>query len=378
MNIKIKKEPKYKVIKTEVPIDTTKTILKKEKPEIIDLTEVKKLFKDPKFALLSKDKLKKKLEEENKALKTKDIDDFYDKLEINQLTKIQKKKVFNSVFAYYPGGTYQIDIIVYNKYEIHKYKYILVVIDVYSRYVQVRALTNRENPNIIKNIISIFETIGYPFRIQCDNEFKTKEFIDLMSKYNIKLSFSDPHEINKNAIVERANRTIRDLLKKYRLLYNDYNWPKYIDNLIDIYNNTYHKTIADIPYNIWNNLNYNQQTIIQKPVEYKIGDMVRIVKVKELFGKADEIIHSKDVYKAMKVNKNNITLDNGYNYKPYELIKVNDIIYLDNNDDKKEELENQIFQKEQKIKRELNKIGMNENNIINVKRDRKAINRLGF
>ena len=59
MNIKIKKEPKYKVIKTEVPIDETKTILKKERPEIIDLTEVKKLFKDPKFALLSKDKLKR-------------------------------------------------------------------------------------------------------------------------------------------------------------------------------------------------------------------------------------------------------------------------------------------------------------------------------
>ena len=195
-------------------IDETKTILKKEKPEIIDLTEVKKLFKDPKFALLSKDKLKKKLEEENKALKTKVIDDFYDKLEINQLTKIQKKKVFNCVFAYYPGDAYQMDIIVYNKYEIHKYEYILVVIDVYSRYVQVRALTNRENPNIIKNIIFIFETIGYQFRIQCDNEFRTKEFIDLMSKYNVKLSFSDPHEINKNAIVERANRTIRIIIQK--------------------------------------------------------------------------------------------------------------------------------------------------------------------
>ena len=278
-----KKEQKYKIIKTEVPIDDAKPIIKKEKKEIIDLTEVKKLFKDPKFALLSKDKLKKKLEEDNKALKTKDIDDFYDKLEINQLTKVQKKKVFNSVIAYYPGDAYQMDIIVYHKYEIHKYKYILVVIDVYSRYVQVRAMTNRENPNIIKNVISIFNDMGYPFRIQSDNEFKTKEFIDLMAKYNVKLPFSDPHEINKNAIVERANRTIRDLLKKYRLLYYDYNWPKYIDDLIDIYNNTYHKTIGDTPYNIWNNLNYNQQTIIQKPVEYKVGDMVRIVKVKELF-----------------------------------------------------------------------------------------------
>ena len=372
----IKKETKYKIIKTEVPIDDAKPIIKKEKPEIIDLIEVKKLFKDPKFALLSKDKLKKKLEEENKALKTKDIDDFYDKLEINQLTKIQKKKVFNSVISYYPGDAYQMDIIVYNKYEIHKYKYILVVIDVYSRYVQVRAMTNRENPNIIKNLLSIFEIMGYPYRLQSDNEFKTKEFIDLMAKSNVKLSFSDPHEINKNALVERFNRTLRDLLKKYRLLYHDYNWPTYIDDLIDIYNNTYHKTIEDTPYNIWNNLNYNQQTIIQKPVEYKVGDMVRIVKVKELFGKADEIIHSKEIYKVMKVNKNNITLDNGYSYKPYELIKANDIIYLDYNNDKKEELENQIFQKEQKIKRELKKVGVDKKNIIDVKRERKAINRL--
>ena len=35
MNIKIKKEPKYKVIKTEVPIDETKTILKKKNPKLL-------------------------------------------------------------------------------------------------------------------------------------------------------------------------------------------------------------------------------------------------------------------------------------------------------------------------------------------------------
>ena len=39
-----KKEQKYKVIKTEVSLDN-KPIIKKEKPEIIDLTEIKELFK---------------------------------------------------------------------------------------------------------------------------------------------------------------------------------------------------------------------------------------------------------------------------------------------------------------------------------------------
>ena len=55
----IKNEQKYKIIKTEIPIDDKKPIIKKEKPEIIDLTEVKELFKQPQYSLLSKDKLKK-------------------------------------------------------------------------------------------------------------------------------------------------------------------------------------------------------------------------------------------------------------------------------------------------------------------------------
>ena len=55
-----KKEAKYKVIKTEVSLDN-KPIIKKEKPEIIDLTEIKELFKNPEYALLSKEKLKKKI-----------------------------------------------------------------------------------------------------------------------------------------------------------------------------------------------------------------------------------------------------------------------------------------------------------------------------
>jgi len=35
MNIKIKKEPKYKVIKTEVPIDTTKLFSKKKNLKLL-------------------------------------------------------------------------------------------------------------------------------------------------------------------------------------------------------------------------------------------------------------------------------------------------------------------------------------------------------
>lgn len=339
--------------------------------ERIDIKELKKLLLKPEYSLLSKEKLKKKLIENNKTIQNNIIDEFLDKLEINQLTKIKKKKSFNSITANYPGDCYQIDIIIYNKYEIHQYKYILVIIDVYSRFAMVKPLTNRTNTNINKNIISIFNTNGWPYRIQSDNEFATKTFIDLMSKENVKMNFSNPYEINKNAIVERFNRTLRDLLRKYRIIYKNYNWPKYIDNVVNIYNQTYHKTIKNNPYNIFKNFDFNKQQIIQNPVNFKINDMVRIVKFKKLFQKADEITNSKEVYKVIEVNKNNITLDNGKKYKAYEIIKVNDIIYLDYDGDKKEEIANQIFQKEQKIKRDLKKLNIEEKNIINQKRDRK-------
>ena len=55
---------------------------------------------------------------------------------------------------------------------------------------------------------------------------------------------------------------------------------------------------------------------------------------------------------------------------------VKDIIYLDYENNKDEELANQIFQKEQKIKRELKKVNVDEKNIINTKRERKTINKL--
>jgi hypothetical protein len=36
---------------------------------------------------------------------------------------------------------------VYDRYEYHNYKYIFVIVDIYSRYADARAMTNREKYN---------------------------------------------------------------------------------------------------------------------------------------------------------------------------------------------------------------------------------------
>lgn len=331
------------------------------------MDKLKDLFKKPEYAILSRNKLLLKLKEDKINIDVKTVDKFLSSLDYNQLIKKKmKKKKFNSVIANYPGDAYQIDIIIYDRYEINKYKYILCVIDVYSRYAQVKPMTTRKNNIIIDNLLEIFKDMGLPYRIQCDNEFNTKEFNKLMNDYDVKITYSDPDEINKNSIVERFNKTLEGLISKFRLAYKKYNWYKYIDKIIDIYNDTFHTTVKNKPIDIWEDKAFNHQEVIRIPTEFEVGDKVRIITYKKLLGKADQIINSKEIYIITDIKKDKIKLDNGKFYKPYQLLKIEDVIYLDKDDE--EEVINEALQKEKKIKNKLKKVGISIDNIKNTKR----------
>jgi hypothetical protein len=235
-------------------------------------------------------------------------------------------------------------------------------------------MTNRNNDTINKNILDIFNNeLAYPYRIQCDNEFNTTEFNKLMKEANVRVTYSNPNEINKNSIVERFNKTLEGLLAKYRLTFGKYDWYNYVYELVDLYNNTYHKTIKNTPFDVWNYKEYNEQDIVRLPNTLKIGDKVRIITLKTVFSKADEVIHSKDIYTVEKVLKNKVLLSNQKYYKPYEIIKVNDIIYL-NYDKPNEEINEQAFKQQKNvidINKKLKLQGLDSSNIINEKRIRK-------
>lgn len=286
-----------------------------------DNKKLKELFYNTKKGLVSLEKLKKKAKEEGIELSYKDIEKFYKAQSINNLLKpVRKPKKFNSIVANYPSHIYQMDIINYQRYKYHNYQYILVVIDINSRYTEARAMTNRRLETIIKNFKEIIEVMGPPYKIQCDNEFNKKEFINVLEKYNINVSFSDPNEINKNAIVERVNATILMLLQKIRLTTNTYNWNKYLSDVIENYNDTYHSTIKNKPIDVFIGDAFNEQDIIDVKNLIEEGDKVRKVIKKEVFDKIDKVKLSKDVYTVEKVKKNKIKLfDDEKLYKPYEL-----------------------------------------------------------
>lgn len=310
----------------------------------------KDLFYSPFRGLVNENKLAQKAKEAHIDLTRKQIHDFYVNQEVTQLMKPNKRpKEFTSVIGYYPHHTYQMDIIIYDRYQLHHYKYIIVIIDVYSRYMLALPMTNRKNTTIMDNIKTMFEKMGLPEEIDCDNEFNTKEFNQYCETNNIDVRYSDPNEINKNAIVERVNGTIASMLQKIRITTKRKDWYKYLEFVVQNYNDTSHSTTKQKPNDIFLKDAPNEQTFDYVEPDFKVGDKVRILTKKKVFDKGDIIKASKEVYVIDKVTRNRITLEGvDKSFKPYEIKKVGNIIYFEDDDVEYDVLPTQAKQKQDK------------------------------
>jgi hypothetical protein len=303
-------------------------------------------YYNPKIGLTGLDKFYKKLKLVNKNIDYQTVKNFYDKQEVNQITtKLKRPKFYNTVTANYPGDIYEMDIIVYDRYEINHYKYILVCIDIYSRVLDARAMTTRAMNTIVNNMENIFKNMGTPYELKCDNEFNKADFINMCKKYDIKCVFSDPYEINKNPIVERVNRTIANNLQKIRIATKRKDWYNYLDDAIANYNTSHHKTVKHTPLEIWTGQEYNEQKIIELEPTFKVGDRVRIQIKKKIFDKGDAIKYS-EPHRVTEVKGHKYLLDNSHFYKPYEIKKFADIKYKEDYEPEVKEPKKLVIKKE--------------------------------
>lgn len=327
------------------------------------------LFYDTRQGLQNAKALYEKAQELGIDMSRKDVQSYYDKQLVNQLMKpVRKPSQFNSVVASYPNNIWQMDIIVYDRYEYHKYKYILVIIDIYSRYLDARAMTNRNIETIIMKLDSMINESEHPDKIECDNEFNKKTFIDYLKKNDIDYYFSDPHEQHKNAIVERVNGTIARLLQKVRLTTNRYDWYNYLEDIVYNYNNTIHSTTKHKPIDILAGKASNMQKVITVENPFKVGDRVRIINKIKLFDKGDVIKASEKIFNVESVEHTYVKLEGiEQTYKPYELTKVNGLVLTNRKNMRAPKTETKRIQTERLRKR----IDAIPENIIEGKRERK-------
>ena len=112
------------------------------------------------------------------------------------------------------------------------------------------------------------------------------------------------HNDEKSVVAERFIRTLKNKIYKYMtsLLKN-----VYIDKLYDIvnkYNNTYHKTIKMKPVDVKSNTYISSsKEINDKDPKFKIGDTIRISKYKTIFAKGYTQSWSEEAFVIKKVKK---------------------------------------------------------------------------
>lgn len=288
--------------------------------------ELKRLYYDESTGYTGLYKLYKRAKESDPSIKLSDVKAFLDKQYTHQINREEVRPTqYRTILANKPKDNYQMDLMIYNRFEKDGYKYILTCIDVNSRYAVAVPLKTRQidGDGVLKAVKKIFKIMGTPKNLNVDQEFiQSYALKDYFEGQRIKLHVSDTDEINKNAIIERFHRTLALLLKRWRDASNkNRKWYSVLDHIMDNYNNAYHRTIKTTPESVWTGNDENQQTPIHtQESEIEVGDLVRVKQLKTIFGKGDALKYSKEIYEVVEKKKGK--------EKKYQLrdIKTNEVL----------------------------------------------------
>ena len=205
-------------------------------------------------------------------IKRDDIEAFLKDQPFYQITTHKKQKSINKPnLSKYPNYKWSCDLIDLNIYsdkkDNKKNKYVLTVIDNFSRYAFAIALKDKTP----KAIIKAFEKIEnknkvLPHILLSDNglEFKNKDFNEWCKTKQIKQIYSRSHMPTDNAYIERFNKTLRSIIKEIFLRTDNLVWVPYLDDCVYNYNHTRHGTIKQMPADVWTNtknkIEYDSET----------------------------------------------------------------------------------------------------------------------
>ena len=248
----------------------------------------------------------------------KEIDDFYSNEEVQVGQPAPKKFPRRITLAKKINEVWQMDLAdVSNQADDNDdYKFLLVLIDVLSRYARVIPLKNKTNKEVIRGLTEAFESneeYTQPTRLSADrgSEFMGKEVLKFYKDRGIYFFPLNPPM--KAAIAERFIRTLRGLIGKYQNYEGQYRYIEVLQDLVDNYNSKKHRTIglapkdvtADIEREIYDTLvlQHNNKIIrstIQDP-KFQVGDYVRIQRERGPFEKEHQGGWSREIFQIIRV-----------------------------------------------------------------------------
>ena len=269
-----------------------------------------KLYFDPKFpgAYGGVEKFYNEVKKKHPNVTRIDIKNFLSKQDAYTLHKIVRKpRLYRRVIVKGVNELYQADLVDFQKHVIENdgYRYVCFVIDAFSKKLWVFKLKNKTGMSL-KKALQMFLLVNRPKKMQVDQgtEFFNSTFARMMEAFGIILyhTYSD----KKASIVERVQRTIREKLGRLFTKNNNHRWVDHLQGVVDNYNQSYHRSIkmrpADVePKHTQHILKalYPKRKYLTR--RYRVGDRVRIVKVRKRFQKGSEQLWTEEIFVIEKV-----------------------------------------------------------------------------
>ena len=287
--------------------------------------------------------------------------------EVQQLFTGQRKGGSVDTFrANKPWSEISADLIDFTNKRSANYRYILVVIDNFSRYMFAEAITSKESlPNkngkreglqmtspvgkgmeiILNNIKKDFNAVPKSVLTDDGSEFKG-EFLTLLKQRGIRKKRTLGGQPQSNGLVERANGKVKMIMKK-NVEINGGNWSGELQRSVKAYNNQFIRTTQAFPKDAVNFKTEQQQktlrdnikgsrkeqtTKFERREDYKIGDEVRVKLAKGKLSKQSDQSWSSTIYKIGHIIPKRGTIAEKYliagkaqdqQYSRNDILKVN-------------------------------------------------------
>ena len=220
------------------------------------------------------------------------------------------------------------------------YSYVLVVIDVFSKFLWMRSLKDKKGESVVKALQDILREGRQPSRIRTDKgqEFRSKEVNKLLDRYGIKHLYAQNE--SKAAISEFVIKTIKSRLYRYFTHTRNYEYIRKLQSFANSYNQTHHRTIGMAPAkvtkaketSIWwrmywpkNDLVIRKTKKVRKPFKFKVGDKVRLSHLRNPFTREYDERWTGEIFTiAQKILRGGLPL---YRVKDYDGDEIKGTFY---------------------------------------------------
>ena len=201
-----------------------------------------------------------------------------------QLAEELHKPIIKKVYSAFKDNICSTDLAdmqLINKFN-KGFKFLLCVIDIFSKYAWVVPFKDKKGVSVVNAFQRILKQSNRkPNKIWVDkgSKFYNSSFKKWLQDNDIAM-FST-HNEGKSVVAERFIRTLKNKIYKYVTSISKNVYIDKLDDIVNEYNNTYHRTIKMKPIDVKDNTYIN----IGKDPKFKVGDLVRISKYKNIFAK---------------------------------------------------------------------------------------------